>query len=549
MMKNKKIWLGVFLIVIAIMLYGFARLLEEQTKAWMYELEIEDLTGQADTVAGFLSELDSGNSTEVLNPYISKGGSTSNFRITIFNESGKVLADSWLPMGEQAKLGNDLERPEVTSANLHTAGVSVRNSRAIGQKLMYVAKRYHGDGFSGIVRIATPLAIITRDLKELHVELLEAIVVLFLIFSGITAYAYKYMRRADQSSEAQQKTLALLNKKLKDDNLIRNFGRALRTCESTEELESVVSQLGGGLFGELTIGALAISPPSLDIIDIVATWGADWPGEKRYSPKECWGFRRGSAQLSKKGSMEMQCQHVDTNHYAIQCTPLQSHGVSLGALHVGASAEVLEDAAFRNKVKRVSEQLCLTISNLNLRKKLEQQAIRDPLTYLYNRRYLDDSFMRELKRAERKKMSLAVIMIDIDHFKVFNDTFGHDAGDYVIQEFAKLLFKVVRGEDICCRYGGEEFTLLLNEIELDTVVKRATELLQATRGLVLEQNGKLLGNISISLGIAMYPQHGSTQKELIKEADKALYNAKNSGRDQLMVADGDDAEGKLLVQA
>ncbi|MFT7227578.1 MAG: diguanylate cyclase (GGDEF)-like protein [Methylophilaceae bacterium] len=117
----------------------------------------------------------------------------------------------------------------------------------------------------------------------------------------------------------------------------------------------------------------------------------------------------------------------------------------------------------------------------------------------------DDSFTRELKRAERKKSSLAIIMIDIDHFKVFNATYGHDAGDHVIKKFAGLLSKTVREEDISCRYGSKEFTLVLNGINAAATVKCAEALLEATHALELKVNNQSLGQITVSLGIAMYP--------------------------------------------
>ena len=306
--------------------------------------------------------------------------------------------------------------------------------------------------------------------------------------------------------------------------------------------------MGSHLFGEGTFGALAVSPPSLDAIEVIATWGDRWQGDVRFAPKDCWGFRRGGVHLSHNSGMEINCSHLEVAQGdAVQCVLLQAQGVSLGALHIGGSEETFDSGSFQNKIYSVTEHLCLTISNLNLRVKLEQQAIRDPLTALYNRRYLDDSFARELKRAERRNSSLAVIMIDIDHFKVFNDTYGHDAGDHVIKKFAGLLSKTVREEDISCRYGGEEFTLVLNEIDTAVTVKRAEALLEATRALELQLNNQSLGQITVSLGIAMYPQHGSTQQGLIKAADQALYVAKESGRNQLKVAEGGDLTSPKII--
>lgn len=528
--------LGSLVVCAVLLLLSFASILENQTKSWMNKLEINDLSAQADTVAHSLDILGIAPKPENLNVIVAKLAQNQEFRITVMDAKGDVLADSWLTLEEVKAIDNHADRPELVESSLHHLGVSERYSNTAGKDLMYVARRYEGNHFSGYIRVATSPAIAAKDLTILHRELMQTIFVLFLVFLGIACYVYRHINKTKRLAEAQDETLGCLDQQSKSMELTQKFGQALTTCESRDELIQVISKMGSHLFGKETFGALAVSPPSLDAIEVIANWGEQWPGDERFHPKECWGFRRGRTHLSKSKSMEIKCNHFEIKEgYAVLCVPLQSQGISLGSLHIGAQEDVFESTTFKNKISTVSEQLCLTVANLNLRRKLEQQAIRDPLTTLYNRRYLDESFPRELKRAERKGSSLAVIMIDIDHFKVFNDTYGHDAGDYVIKKFAKLLFDAVRGEDISCRYGGEEFALLLNEIDLNVVIKRSEALLQATRDLVLEHNSQSLGQITISLGVAMFPEHGRTQQELIKAADQALYEAKNAGRNQMKV--------------
>jgi diguanylate cyclase (GGDEF)-like protein len=529
--------LASFVMLAIVLLMSFASFLENQTKTWMHQLEIKKLSAQADIVAHSLALIDVAENPRELNSFVAKLRRNQDFRITVLNKAGVVLADSWLTLDEVAVTDNYAERPEVVQSSLHNAGIQTRYSNTVGKELMYVSKRYDNSHFSGYIRVATQPSIMAADLAILHRELMQTIFVIFVVLLGIAIYIYRHIKQNKLLAEAQNQTLACLDTQSKTIALTQKFGQALTTCESREELIQVISKMGSHLFGENTFGALAVSPPSLDAIEVIASWG-DWSGDERFHPKECWGFRRGVSHMSKSNSMDIKCNHLEVkNDYAVQCIPLQSQGISLGSLHIGAHEDIFESTTFKNKINAVSEQLCLTIANLNLRRKLEQQAIRDPLTTLYNRRYLDESFPRELKRAERKGSSLAVIMIDIDHFKVFNDTYGHDAGDYVIQKFAKLLLDAVRGEDISCRYGGEEFALLLNEIDLNVVKTRAEALLQATRDLVLQHNSQSLGQITISLGIAMFPLHGKTQQELIKAADQALYEAKNAGRNQLKVAE------------
>jgi diguanylate cyclase (GGDEF)-like protein len=184
-----------------------------------------------------------------------------------------------------------------------------------------------------------------------------------------------------------------------------------------------------------------------------------------------------------------------------------------------------------------ADQVALAVTNLRLRETLRQQSIHDPLTGLHNRRYLQEVMQRELARTERKKNMLAVIILDVDHFKRFNDTYGHEAGDAVLRNLAQLIGRQIRGSDIACRYGGEEFILVLPEASLSIARQRCELLREAALGMRVMLSGQTLGPVSISLGLALFPQHGNTVEELIQAADAALYRAKQTGRNRLMIAD------------
>ena len=183
----------------------------------------------------------------------------------------------------------------------------------------------------------------------------------------------------------------------------------------------------------------------------------------------------------------------------------------------------------------MSEQSSLAISNIKLRITLRNQSIRDTLTGLFNRRYLEETVDRELNRMERGSSSLAVFMIDVDHFKYYNDTFGHDGGDVVLKSLGQLLNNFVRKADLACRYGGEEFVIILPDITLKDALKRSYELHESVAQLNLNHHKNALDSITISIGISMYPEHGNTLAELILTADKALYDAKHQGRNQTVV--------------
>jgi len=189
---------------------------------------------------------------------------------------------------------------------------------------------------------------------------------------------------------------------------------------------------------------------------------------------------------------------------------------------------------FRQLATTVSNTLTAALSNLTLRKKLEEQSVRDPLTGLFNRRYLEESMQAELTLARKNQESIAVLMIDIDHFKQFNDRYGHAAGDQALLVLGKVLRTSIREQDIACRYGGEEFVVILPDVTTEVAMNRAEDLrLEALsmKILLLEEHNE---SVKISIGIAMYPFDGENMEELLRRADKALYRAKAQGGNKVV---------------
>ena len=168
---------------------------------------------------------------------------------------------------------------------------------------------------------------------------------------------------------------------------------------------------------------------------------------------------------------------------------------------------------------------------------LREQSVRDHLTGVFNRRYMEETLGRELLRASRKGLSLGIIMFDMDDFKGFNDTYGHAAGDAILRELGNLLLKHVRGEDIASRYGGDEFILIMSDASREVTVERAERLCEHVRHIHTQYEGQTLETVSLSVGVAIFPEHGSTSDVLLKSADDALYRAKREGRGRVVVAD------------
>ena len=167
---------------------------------------------------------------------------------------------------------------------------------------------------------------------------------------------------------------------------------------------------------------------------------------------------------------------------------------------------------------------------------LREQSVRDHLTGLFNRRYMEETLERELLRAARKQLSLGIIMLDVDDFKLFNDTWSHAAGDEVLRELGSLLLRQVRGEDIACRYGGDEFILILPDASREVTRERAELICENAKQFRLQFEGQSLAAVTLSLGVAVFPEHGSTSTAILRAVDAALYRAKHEGRGRVVVA-------------
>jgi diguanylate cyclase (GGDEF)-like protein len=189
-------------------------------------------------------------------------------------------------------------------------------------------------------------------------------------------------------------------------------------------------------------------------------------------------------------------------------------------------------------LRGVVDTLALALANLRLRETLRQQSIRDPNTGLYNRRYLEETSSRELRRMERSGQPMAMIMLDVDHFKQFNDTFGHEAGDLVLKQVASTLLDHARESDVVSRYGGEEFALMMPGTSLADAAERAEALRKAIKQLHLTHRGHTLGTITASFGVSAFPDLGASWVEIVNAADRSLYQAKADGRDRVVAGLG-----------
>jgi diguanylate cyclase (GGDEF)-like protein/PAS domain S-box-containing protein len=316
--------------------------------------------------------------------------------------------------------------------------------------------------------------------------------------------------------------------------LLSEMSDLLQTCRTEAEAATVIAQVAPQLFPDLS-GALYTISASRTQAEAIAVWGT-LPVQRVCAPHACWSLRRGRRHLSYNDQPGLVCLHLpDPLPESALCYPMIAQGETLGIFHLCREVGPLSEAT-QQLATTTAEHLSLALANVRLRETLRHQAIRDPLTGLFNRRYMEESLERELHRAARHNIALGVIMLDLDHFKRFNDTFGHAAGDTILRELGNLLHSQLRGEDIACRYGGEEFALIILDAPLAVVIQRAEQLRAAVRQLNVTYREQSLGTVTLSLGVAVYPDHGITTEELLRAADTALYQAKAAGRNCVVTA-------------
>lgn len=368
---------------------------------------------------------------------------------------------------------------------------------------------------------------------------------LLLMYALIRREARRRRRGELELEHSNQRLAASLEQSealTRELTMLARMGELLQSSRALSEAYEIVRRMLPELLPGSS-GVIGIINPSQTLTETVASWGdAALPSSLRavYAPDECWALRRGRLHAAHQTGSVLPCPHLGAERASqvapsAMCVPLIAYGETLGVLTICAEGEgVLE--ALQRTARGTGEQISLALANLRLQETLRSLSIRDPLTGVFNRRFMEASLERELARARRAGQSLGVLMIDIDHFKPFNDTHGHEAGDVLLAGFAELLRRSFREEDIVCRYGGEEFLVLLPGSSSEQTTARALKVCEAVRSFEPYHQRRPLGRISVSVGVASFPEDGSSNEALVRAADAALYRAKHEGRDRVVVA-------------
>jgi diguanylate cyclase (GGDEF)-like protein len=345
------------------------------------------------------------------------------------------------------------------------------------------------------------------------------------------------------ASEKLEQAFKELKQHSQELSLINEMDNVLQTCVSINETLVIIKNYGAKLFPN-TAGILYLMNSSHKFLEAQIEWNEPNLKEKVFTPDECWGLRQLKVYVFKNAGENILCKHNakdrDLNSYI--CAPLLSSNEVIGLLYIEIKDENKIDEEGVNYVEKyelvvnnVSSQLALALSNIRLRDTLKNRSLHDPLTGLYNRYYLEDTLEKDLIQSKQTKTTLAVVMMDIDHFKSINDQFGHEAGDIVLVEIAKLLQEEAMRGEIICRYGGEEFLFLLFDISKEMVFERMENLRKRIAEMQYSLTGIKIDAVTVSFGIAMFPEHAMDSGNLINAADYALYESKRQGRNKVTI--------------
>ena len=364
--------------------------------------------------------------------------------------------------------------------------------------------------------------------------LMLAVFIVLLLFSFISMY--RENRRREKVEDELKKSQVHNELTVTNLSLMAAMTSLLQSCTYTEESLEVIAQFASKLL-DADAGELYLFRESRNQVEASSAWGLPCKSEPIFQPDDCWALRRGESHVFDHKRQTLACKHLlNAKQVTSLCIPIVAQGNVLGILHLenqlGKDINELDYSLATN----LASQIALALASIKLRDTLRNLSVRDPLTGLFNRRYMEESLQREIATARRKKRSLGVVIFDLDHFKIFNDTFGHEAGDVLLREVGSLMTKNSRSGDIACRFGGEEFVMIYPEAETEIVINLSNRLREEIYAMQLQHFGRSLGQISASFGISFFPEHGDNSEDLLRLADQALYLAKANGRNRLEIA-------------
>lgn len=459
--------------------------------------------------------------------------------VVVVNQRGRIIfanarvedALGW-PPSELVDQAVEILVPErlVEAHTVHRAGYNdAPAARPMGNGLELTARRRDGTEFTAEVSLA--------PLRSRRGRLVCATIV-------DTSARTALERQLRDAFEELQEHADEVERRGQEASHLAEMAELLELCQSLDEAYVVIAGAAERLF-EGDAGALYALDPGRTRAEKVAAWGSPEPSRSEFTPEDCWGLRRGRLHVVGGRDGDPLCPHVEEElATAVLCEPLAAQADTLGLLHLHVrrratgKARAAMLAARERVVRMLGDYVGLTLANIQLREHLREQSSRDQLTGLFNRRYMEETLRRELRRADREGYQVGLLMADLDRFKQLNDAFGHTAGDEELRRVGRLLATAVRTEDVACRFGGEEFVIILPKATLEDAHHRAEALRNGVKVAHDGEPTRLYRTTTMSVGVAEYPDHGASAEELIMAADSAMYQAKARGRDRVVISSG-----------
>jgi diguanylate cyclase (GGDEF)-like protein len=382
-----------------------------------------------------------------------------------------------------------------------------------------------------------------------NISLATNIVLGLQILTGAVCILAFFMASRSSARDSRGRDLAIGAANASREQVSRLFEMTemLQSALDHTDANAVLRATAGELIPEFG-GALYVFNNSRDRLTLSTTWGRpeNEPLPDTIGLQQCWALKRGKSHINRPDSHKLCCEHHGVSDYALEI-PMIARGEILGLLQIYCDGDQAEERlqGIAGIGAALADAMSLALSNIALRDKLRSQALRDPLTGLYNRRYMEDALERVVRLAERERTEVSVIMIDLDHFKRLNDQHGHAKGDAVLRDSAAAIINQLRETDIACRYGGEELIVVLPNCGLEMAAAKA-ERIRASIEALSEPNG---AQVSASLGVACVPITSNSSRDLLANSDAALYRAKQEGRNRVVRAPSQKAKGARSEQS
>jgi diguanylate cyclase (GGDEF)-like protein/PAS domain S-box-containing protein len=420
--------------------------------------------------------------------------------------------------------------------------LQMRFSQLVAPEFQQIARRMIDRQIGDEVPITQELEVISKDARRVTLDVSNRLIFREGRPIGVQGIARDITGRKKTEEALQQANKKLeawvqeLEQRTRDMNLLSEMGDILRACVTAEEVYQVIVRVSQEVFTAQG-GALFVMGPLRNIVEAVAEWGDTSRLELTFTPDECWALRRGRIHWVEDTGVGLLCKHLhEPLPKGYLCVPMMAQSEAVGVLHMIQSENDPMPEAKQRLAVAIAEHVAMALSNLRLHETLRNQSIRDQLTGLFNRSFMEESLELELRRAVRTQHPLSVIMLSLHDFQRINENYGLDVGDSILRRMGMLIQANVRKGDVACRYSGHTYVVILPQGSFEAGLQRAKTLCDLVRTLEIKHQSEQVGHTSASIGLAVYPGNGQIAETLLRSAEAAMNRAESSGGNCVVVA-------------